>query len=548
MPESNRPSVASGRRPARPGRGPSLGTRQNESSSGPNPQSGGGSTQSGHADASPVGWARLAVTVAARTVLFSILAMLAWAILPGAIGWTTTTVMTGSMEPRIHPGDVVVSRPAAADAATLGHVLLVDDPDHAGRLRLHRFAEFAPDGNLTLRGDANSTNDSTPVAPSAVHGAAVLRVPYVGLPIVWLAEKQWGNLAAVFVSVSALTLAAASGSSAAPHIGHDPVHTKDTPGRPRASQVCNARPATRRHIRRTARRTRTLKVLLSLAALPVLVTPVLLMAAPSHAAFSATAPTGTSSFTSESSYSCLSHAVLDNPSLLYSFNEVSGAALDTSGNSNTGTLQGAVSRVKGSCSAGDSPALRLAGSPAGYVSASNGAGATPVAAPDTFTVEIWFKAAAGPTAGGRLIGFGNAQTGDSPISDRHLYMSSTGAIAFGAAPDPGNSQKYKATSITSTSGYNDGIWHQATATISAAGMKLYVDGALVNQNTVTSGAGISGYWRVGYDALSTNSWPGVSGSPVFAGTVDNAAVYPIALTPVQVAAHFTATKTEIRGS
>ena len=55
-----------------------------------------------------------------------------------------------------------------------------------------------------------------PGCAQAVHGVAVLRVPYVGLPLVWIAEKNWGNLAAVFVAVSALTLAAASGSSATP--------------------------------------------------------------------------------------------------------------------------------------------------------------------------------------------------------------------------------------------------------------------------------------------------------------------------------------------
>jgi hypothetical protein len=275
-----------------------------------------------------------------------------------------------------------------------------------------------------------------------------------------------------------------------------------------------------------------------------------MMSATAHAGFSAAAPSGASSFSALSSYPCTAFTTPpDGPTFFYRFNEGSGlTAEDASGNERIGTLNRVTLREPGSCRATPSPDLKLGGSPAGYVSASNGAGAASVAAPNLFTLEIWFKAAAGSTAGGRLLGFGNAQTGESSVSDRHLYMTSTGALAFGAAPSPGNSQNYKATAITSAQGYNDGIWHQATATMSASGMKLYVDGVLVTEGNVTAGADTSGYWRVGYDAMSTNSWPGVSGNPVFAGTVDNAAVYPAALTAGQVAAHFNATKSEIRGS
>ena len=62
------------------------------------------------------------------------------------------------------------------------------------------------------------------------------------------------------------------------------------------------------------------------------------MAAPAHAAFSAAAPTQASSFISQSSYSCLSPTVQDNPSCFYSFNEASGTVSeDASGNGRNGT-------------------------------------------------------------------------------------------------------------------------------------------------------------------------------------------------------------------
>lgn len=498
-----------------------------------------------------VGAARLAVSVMARAVLFALLGMMAWALLPFALGWSPTTVMTGSMEPRISAGDVVITRPIPTGTAALSHILLVDDPDHANKLRLHRYVEDAPDGSLILRGDANQSNDSSPVTPESVHGVAVLRIPYVGLPVVWIAEKNWGNLAAVFVAVSALTLAAVSGSSAAPRSRQDPARTGATRGPQRPTQAHTARRATRRRVRATTRRARTIRAVLSLAALPVLVTPQLLMAAPSQAAFSAAAPTQASSFTSLSSYPCLSRPVEDNPYLFYSFNEASGAtADDTSGNARTGTLHGPTSRVKGSCVVDDSPALRLDGSTS-HVS-------TPTrlsSAPNTFTLEIWFKTET--TKGGRLMGLGNLQTGASSVADRHLYMTTTGAVTFGVGPANGDGPSV----ITSPGRYNDGAWHQATVTMSPSwdydrstggivlpGISLFIDGRWVASDLgVTAGPSYAGYWRVGYDNMTTMNnktvaWPGAPTNRSFEGTIDNAAVYGAALDSAQILAHEAASR------
>nr|WP_249777144.1 LamG domain-containing protein [Arthrobacter sp. C9C5] len=262
------------------------------------------------------------------------------------------------------------------------------------------------------------------------------------------------------------------------------------------------------------------------------------MAAPAHAAFSAAAPTQAGSFAASSKYDCLSPTVRDNPTLFYAFNEVSGPeAVDGSGNKLDGTLSGAVERVSGSC-AGDSPALVLGGS-SGVVSSPQ-----LLNAPDTFSVEIWFRTTPGVTAGGRLLGFGNAQSGLSTLSDRHLYLTDTGGIGFGAATRNGNSQQYKAAGITSPGSYNDGQWHLATATMSSAGSVLYVDGVRVAANTgLVAERPYSGYWRVGYDSMDfdkNRDWPGASTDSFFGGSVDNAAVYPVALTASQVQAHHTA--------
>ncbi|QDY90252.1 hypothetical protein E7Y32_08555 [Arthrobacter sp. UKPF54-2] len=494
----------------------------------------------GGPEAAVVGPVRLAVTFAAQSILFALLGMLAWALLPFALGWIPTTVMTGSMEPRISAGDVLIARPIPTGTAALGHVLLVDDPDHAGRLRLHRYVQDTPDGKLILRGDANAANDSSPVAPEAVRGVAVLRVPYVGLPVVWFAEKNWANLAALFAGISALTVAAAAGSSAGRHDGGAPA-APVAGGAPRQSQHRHL-PATRRAIRRrartAARRATAVRTLLCLASLPVLVTPQLLLAAPAHAAFSAATPAQAGTFAAASSYDCLFRPAQDNPALFFGFNEASGpAAEDGSRTGNDGILSGAVRRTAGSC-AGDSPALAF-GSAAGMVSTRLLA-----SAPETFSVSVWFKTTPGATSGGRLLGFGNTQTGTSTLTDRHLYLTDNGGVGFGVATRNGNSQQYKAAGLTTQTSYNDGRWHLATATSGPAGSVLYIDGVPKADNPrLVAERTYDGYWRVGYDSMDfdkNREWPGAAENTIFRGSIDNAAVYPTVLTQSQVGALYAA--------
>lgn len=151
-----------------------------------------------------VSWIRLVSASVARTVLTVAMSLALWAGAPALLGWHPTTVVTGSMEPKIHPGDVISARPVSIGQVRPGMVLLVDDPDHRERLRLHRLVRFSGDGSLVLRGDANPGEDSSHVDPRAVRGVGSLRVPYVALPILWIHENAWFKLAALVAAVLAL--------------------------------------------------------------------------------------------------------------------------------------------------------------------------------------------------------------------------------------------------------------------------------------------------------------------------------------------------------
>lgn len=145
-----------------------------------------------------------AVAGLARMVLAMVAGLLIWAVLPAGLGWQPTVVLSGSMEPAIRVGDVVITRQVPAEALEPGHVLLVEDPARPDQLLLHRYDHLDDDGGLVLRGDANRDVDSTAIDPDEVRGVGVLRVPWMGLPHAWLAEGRYAPVGLTVLALLAL--------------------------------------------------------------------------------------------------------------------------------------------------------------------------------------------------------------------------------------------------------------------------------------------------------------------------------------------------------
>jgi signal peptidase I len=439
--------------------------------------------------------------------LFTIIGMMFWATVPSVVGWVPTTVLSDSMAPLIRSGDVVVSQPVETTALRPGQILLADDPDHPGRLRLHRFTDVTPGGDLVTKGDANRTPDSTTIAPGTVRGVGFVRIPFVGLPIVWLHENRWTLVAAGGLAILLLMWASNADRTLRRR------HALDAPRRAHAAERTASRPglaalASARSI--------------APAGLSLLLACCLVLAGSTGAAFSS--PTsGPASTLASSSYPCLTRTPANSPYFFLAYNEESGtAALDSSGNGRTGTLTSGATRTSGSCATNASPVLTLNGS-TGQVTTS-----ALVTGPNVFTVATWLRTTT--TTGGKLIGFGNAQSGPSSAYDRQIYMNNAGKLVFGVY----NGGYF---TITTSSSYNDGQPHYVAATLSSSGMALYVDGARVGTNFGTIRAEAqNGYWRVGYD--NTSGWPTAPTSNYFKGDLDDTAVYLTALTATQVAAEY----------
>lgn len=149
---------------------------------------------------------RIGVAAALTFLRVAVLALAALAVVPGLLpGWQSHVIVSGSMEPAIKPGDVVVAAPATD--LDVGAVVVFRDPLRPGRRVTHRIAEVRPDGALVTKGDANQSADSSRVPRDHLEGAGRLLVPAIGLPAVWAREGDVAPLA-----LSALVAAGLVGS------------------------------------------------------------------------------------------------------------------------------------------------------------------------------------------------------------------------------------------------------------------------------------------------------------------------------------------------
>ncbi|MGN7221962.1 LamG-like jellyroll fold domain-containing protein [Curtobacterium flaccumfaciens] len=461
---------------------------------------------------------RLLLAVSARTVLWSVLLLALWASLPAAFGWQVTTVVSDSMAPGIRTGDVVAAMPVDPDDLEAGRVLLVEDPDHRDRLRLHRLERIEPDRALRLRGDANPTADRTAVEPAAVLGVGVLRYPWIGLPGVWIRGGDWASLLLAGVVTAVLVVA---GRADRDIVAGRPCRTCSTPRRDLHSPVV-AEPRTATVPAPTST---TVPVAVFTAA-AITITLVAGAGAGAGAGFSGS--TGTSSALGTGGFGCF-HQPAPGTSLAWDFAEKGGPrVVDSSGSGADGTFTpAAAARVDADCATNPYATFWTEDGAEGWAVTD-----TAVDSPNTFTIETWFRT--DDTDGGRVFGFGSDRSAASTYRDRHLYIGADGVLRFGVE---GAGSQFKFT-IGSTAPVNDGAWHHVVATFEARSMTLWVDGSLQgSRSDAVTLRQYPGHWRAGRQTLS--GWPGAAGY-VFNGDVDTVRVHDTVLDAAAVARAFQA--------
>ncbi len=151
---------------------------------------------------------RLSLAGQALTAAFSILLLtVAAAVLgPVFVGWHPFIVFTGSMEPNIHVGSIVVVQPVRFESLTAGDVITFSVPQNPGMPVTHRVvkAEKSLDSGawvVTTKGDANPTADIWTVGQEQAVGKVVYAVPFVGRLFVAIANPMVRNVSLGLIGV-----------------------------------------------------------------------------------------------------------------------------------------------------------------------------------------------------------------------------------------------------------------------------------------------------------------------------------------------------------
>jgi signal peptidase len=119
--------------------------------------------------------------VAARWALAGLAIGFLIAALP-FLPWPSYVVSSGSMEPVLDVGTLIVARPVDAGGVAVGDVIVFTNPAEPTQRVVHRVVGETADGWRT-RGDANPVEDPWIVTPDRLVGEVVAHVDHVGTAV-----------------------------------------------------------------------------------------------------------------------------------------------------------------------------------------------------------------------------------------------------------------------------------------------------------------------------------------------------------------------------
>jgi signal peptidase I len=127
-------------------------------------------------------------------------------LVPLAFHGRPLTVMSGSMEPTVMTGDVVIAMPIAPLDARPGDIVSFNDPGRGNKLVTHRVRSMRRSGGavqFVTKGDANNSVEKWRVDADKRISRTVLRLPKLGRALVF-ARTRTGLLMLVLLPILAL--------------------------------------------------------------------------------------------------------------------------------------------------------------------------------------------------------------------------------------------------------------------------------------------------------------------------------------------------------
>jgi signal peptidase len=165
---------------------------------------------------------RLIVRLLLGTPAASLVALLLAVALPVLFGCRSMVIMSGSMEPAIPTGSVVVVRRIPAAGIAVGDVVSFLNPEDPGRTLTHRVQAVAGEGgriDVVTRGDANTGTESWSIDAAGAVGRVAFHLPLLG----YLLAPLQGKLPRLLLVVSPALLL---GASLIAEIWHSPARTR----------------------------------------------------------------------------------------------------------------------------------------------------------------------------------------------------------------------------------------------------------------------------------------------------------------------------------
>lgn len=201
--------------------------------------------------------------------------------------------------------------------------------------------------------------------------------------------------------------------------------------------------------------------------------------------------------------------IADGASNYWRLNEPSGtSAVDVVGAKN-GTISGGVTLAQPGALVDGDTAMTFNGTTGKIVTAAA------VTLPVISSVEAWFKT----------------------TSSAFQYYVELPGVSIGSGPNSGNKPfLYDGSVKNGNKVISDGLWHHVVWTFSGATATVYVDGVLDASGAQVFAAPVSGVASI---SAASGFWN---------GSLDDIAIYPRALTPAEISAHYTLGTTAAGGS
>jgi signal peptidase len=139
------------------------------------------------------------VSIFGLMLVFMSMAIALFTLVAPHFGWRVDIVLSGSMEPDLHTGAVVVTQPMSARSIAVGDIISFYAPI-TDKLTTHRVVAMTQGSlpSFTTKGDANEESDPESVPFSRVVGKVCLDIPYIGY-LTRFIKTPLGLLSSLFV-------------------------------------------------------------------------------------------------------------------------------------------------------------------------------------------------------------------------------------------------------------------------------------------------------------------------------------------------------------